>query len=671
MAYPNSIDDNVSLPLVFDHITEVDAASVNRLRNTIVAIEQTLGINPQGSYTLSGGLVSRLNAVDSSITTINSSLSTIITTVNNTIANINGESITLGTPLAGFLSGITTIQNTSLVTEVLNTFNNIMSFLAPAQPQSMSGLAVEAITSIPIISNANAKVADVTGHSGTYFKVGMPAGSANYSITKTQIFTLTSHNTNDSSTGFSDADKGTLQLLINGVSVANFSLQNAFDENRRTNVSGQGTTYNGNTGSPSPPLLIVNSNLQIYSVALFNNFPLWQKGVTRITNTILTSGYNTFQFIHTVGVTQRLSQIYELFYDSGVITPTFTSGPTLGINGIASSFNYLSGIKHLTTGNSLLLSSVISNGFVNTYLETPLSYSFSAGIPSATSGLIADSSNVVVGPTGTNAVPNSTDTITINKIFPITLTNQQSINCVSIITYTNIYSTNFTAQSPSQNMLINTYNTPASTAGSDVFVDEHFRLNPDDNGSGTPAAYPNDYVNIPASIVSQWNSQTALVNGNAQVYNSALRYPILNFTSGYVPSQGGSTNYSGFNNTNSHNGQVYYRAMYSAGNPRSSGTLTINGIVLTDLTQVSPNVKVELKLPSQTGWLDMSLPFNNGTFTGATGQGCRSGNSGSVFGWSVGTFTTATSGFMYILRITLFNTNKTITSLAESFTQTF
>ncbi len=241
------------------------------------------------------------------------------------------------------------------------------------------------------------------------------------------------------------------------------------------------------------------------------------------------------------------------------------------------------------------------------------------------------------------------------------------------MTYTNSYGDTFQGQSASQNLLINTYNSPASTASSESFVDENRRLKPDINGAtGSAAAYPNDYVGIPPVLTGQWNSNAALVNGNAQVYDFDLVYPTINFTAGYSPTQGtspatGSPNYSGFNNTNSHNGQVYYRAMYSAANPRSTGVLTIGGIVLLDLTQASPNVKVEMKLPTQTGWLDFSLPFDSGTFAGITGDGCRASNSGSTFGWTVGTFTTATSGFMYILRITLFNTNKSISSLSESF----
>lgn len=672
--YPGGIDNNTTLPLVFDNITEVTAVTVNRLQQAIVAVEQALGIYPAGTFVNTGGVRARLDNVDVEIVNLNTSVANVITQVNAIIAALDGEHINLGKPTGGFNPiGITTLQSTTPITEAINTFNNIMSYLAPAQPHSMQGLAIDAVTSVPIFAG---KVADVTGHAAGYFKSGLPAGSAYSFITTTQTFTLTTHNTGDSTTGFSDGDKGILTLNINNagtITTSVFNLGTAFDEGYRT--TSQGASYSGNTGSASPPLKVVDSHLQIYSVGSFNSFPLWQKGVARITNLTLSPGYNYFSFTHTVGASTRTSNLFELFYDNGAVNPSYPSTPTLTVSS-AANLNYLSGVRYLTTGDSLQLQATINNAFVNTYLQTPITYSFTVGIPS-TPGDLSDPS-ITVGPTGTNTVPNSTDHITINRVFNITTPNQQTVNEIATISYSNIYGAAFVGASSLSNILINTFNTPASTNSTESFVDEAFRLLPDINGAtGAAAAYPNDYVGIPPAMPplagnpGYWDPTAVLVNGNALSFNAHMTYPTQNFTAGYSPAQAGGVNYSGFNNTNAHGGQVYYRAMYAPGNPRSTGTLTIGGVVLADLTQTSPNVKVEMKLPGITGWLDFSLPFNNGTFTGATGQGCRTGNSGSVFGWSVGTFTTATSGFMYILRITLFNTSRQVSSLAESFTTTF
>src|SRR5271154_5801369 len=166
--YPGGIDDNVTLPLVFDNITEVTADTVNRLQQAVISIEQTLGVNPQDGYTNSGGVSARLTGFDSEIAALNATVPSIITEVNAIIASLDGEHIDLGTPGGGFNPiGITTLQSTDTITDTLDTFNNLMSYLAPEQPQSMQGLSIDAVTSVPIFTGS---VADVTGHSSGYFK---------------------------------------------------------------------------------------------------------------------------------------------------------------------------------------------------------------------------------------------------------------------------------------------------------------------------------------------------------------------------------------------------------------------------------------------------------------------------------------------------------------------
>ncbi len=674
-TYPNAIDNNITLPLVYDNITGVTAATVNRLRNTILSIESALGINPQGIFTSIGGVGARLDNVDVQLSSLSTSVADVIVMVNTTIANLDGEQINLGTPMSGFLTGITSLQSATKITEAINTFNNIMSYLAPDKPQSMQNLAIDAVTSILIVQGANIKVSDVTGHGSGYFKTGLPAGSGNYRITKTQSFTLTTHDTGDATSGFSDADKGIMVVLVNGVQVAIFNLATAFDETQRTALTGQGISYSANTGSATPPLKLIGSyssppvgvtgSTEIYSIGLFNGFPLWQKGAARIINTTLAPGYNTFQIKHLSVGTDRVSQVYELFYDNGAVNPSVGT-PTLNI--IPITYNYLSGIKFVLSG-SLSVTVTVTNAFVNTYLQSPLTCAFTVGISAQPNIDLSD-------PTIAITTPNSTDALVMTtKTFSINVANRQTINESVIVTYTNIYGNTFqnSATGAAGNILLNTY-TLASTAISDIFVDENYRLLPNINGATTtPAAYPNDYVTIPGTIIGQWSSSSALTNGNAQCYDAQLTYPIHNFTTGYAPAQGGGTNYSGYTGS-----QVYYRAMYSS-SPHSQGTISIGGIVASDITSGSPNIQIELKLPGSSGWKNLALPFNSGLFNLASnwsttlGQGCLVGapatiSGGTAFSWSMGTGTTATSGFMYIIRITLFNTTKAITFLSESFT---
>jgi len=61
--YPAQIDNTVSLPTAVDNLTPVQGIVVNRLRDAIIAIEATLGIQPNGVYSNVGARVSNLETV--------------------------------------------------------------------------------------------------------------------------------------------------------------------------------------------------------------------------------------------------------------------------------------------------------------------------------------------------------------------------------------------------------------------------------------------------------------------------------------------------------------------------------------------------------------------------------------------------------------------------------
>ncbi len=51
--FPGKIDSSKELPIVRNNVTEINAEVINSLRDAIIQIEKTLGINPQGSSTVS------------------------------------------------------------------------------------------------------------------------------------------------------------------------------------------------------------------------------------------------------------------------------------------------------------------------------------------------------------------------------------------------------------------------------------------------------------------------------------------------------------------------------------------------------------------------------------------------------------------------------------------
>lgn len=58
--YPSALDDVDNLVTIRDNLTSIDGSTINRLRDSILAIERTLGINPQGTF---NDLASRLAVI--------------------------------------------------------------------------------------------------------------------------------------------------------------------------------------------------------------------------------------------------------------------------------------------------------------------------------------------------------------------------------------------------------------------------------------------------------------------------------------------------------------------------------------------------------------------------------------------------------------------------------
>lgn len=66
--YPASIDNQQSLPPIVDNLTPVSGATVNRLRDTIIAVEMALGIRPNGIY---NSVAARLIALENGFNSLN------------------------------------------------------------------------------------------------------------------------------------------------------------------------------------------------------------------------------------------------------------------------------------------------------------------------------------------------------------------------------------------------------------------------------------------------------------------------------------------------------------------------------------------------------------------------------------------------------------------------
>lgn len=507
----------------------------------------------------------------------------------------------------------TTVQ--AAIDEIMNEH---IAYLAPANANSLeAGVMVASGTTL---------FAGKLSAGNTNYKAGDPAGSVVAYIINDADFTLASPSPSDT---FADAQSGVLRLRVNDVETDTFDLASAFNPAERAGAQ----SY--------PPALGGSSKLRIDAVAWYNNYPPWQKGnfTVIVASGDLRQGWNKIEVVHDLP-TDRTTAQFDVFYDVDAGADPSVNTPTVVENTPA--FRWLSGVKHYSRNSTFDLSCVASDCFDNVYHQTsPLTFSSSGG--SMGSGNIAEDDGAV---SGLSTPPAIGETMTVtNKLLTVPNSNVRSANARATVTPRDPYGSYSAQQSASENRLIDGFVTTAN-ALNEYFDDENRRL---------PAGA---YDTIPSPITGQWSSGPVLTNGNAQIFGGQLIYPQINYSVGYLPTQ--ATNYSGFTG-----GQAYYRTFYQT-TPHTNGTLEVPGSGFTDISPVGTgNLNVEIKLPTQTGWLDLGVNFSGGSFTGADGDGCRTGKSGAEYSWSSGSFSTASSGNLIVVRVTLRTSGVVLTQLRE------
>lgn len=201
-------------------------------------------------------------------------------------------------------------------------------------------------------------------------------------------------------------------------------------------------------------------------------------------------------------------------------------------------------------------------------------------------------------------------------------------------------------ESQSSKIIINTY-TPVSTSTYEDFRDEVWRL-------------PFDSYDIPLGIneeawKNKWDSSLHLTDNDLQCYFNGgwcLMYPTKNFV-GYAPLNNLQPNYSSLIGRRYYTRSFFNNSMTNA----IQGSVRLHGVAKTDLnTSLGNGLRVEIKVPSRTGWLDLGRDFDNGLFSGVDGDGIwqnrsAQGNDWFDFGWNVSGAVSSSTGWAIVLRI--------------------
>ena len=150
--YPSTIDDSTSLPLSTDLVTDVKAEVVNRLRDSILKIQNELGINPSAEY---GTVKDRLDFLQAQISTLISQTENLLLfscdgylSVGDVVAQV-GDTVVLADATNANLQAIGMIVDkpTSTTAFVKNSGQISLSPLSPGEKYYLSETTPGAITS--------------------------------------------------------------------------------------------------------------------------------------------------------------------------------------------------------------------------------------------------------------------------------------------------------------------------------------------------------------------------------------------------------------------------------------------------------------------------------------------------------------------------------------------
>ena len=537
----------------------------------------------------------------------------------------------IGTPTDGYLSdGLLPWEPTTKVCEAIDDVNEILLELAPDSPLSLEGVSL-AMTGVSLFDGF------ASDKEYQNYKVGagedVDATYIGGKIIVADTFTLTNPTVGDRESGGDDTfypgNEGILSSRIT---------ENGIEQERGS--------INLVTGSPSYDLsLTLNAQN-----ANYNGFSLWVRGDATIdVDTYISSGYNKLIMRHNVNSANRNSEEYEVFDDTEPTVQSITVGPAAIEN--APVYREFSGIRSYTLTATFNLELTGEDNFNDSYVEDAfvLDNSVFPGILGATIALTDLAWDGTI-----SATPRFDDSPAVlggytAYVFSITETDQRATNARAGVAISKPGRTTTTPVEVTTNRLVDTFS-DSSTLLDEPFNDEDYRQ-------------PNyDHDSVPTSFIDNWDSTVDLGDGEAAVFHGSLYHP----ASSSLPNSGDFSvslpigpDYSGFTSD-----AVYVRAFEDDGDPHNNGILELEGLTVADVSPVgSGNVNIEIKLPTETGWLDLGTPFNVALFTGADGDGCRTAQSGNDWSFTFGTFSTVDSEYTIIIRITIRNSSSVISRM--------
>ena len=483
----------------------------------------------------------------------------------------------------------------------VNTSNGITAFLSFGSSESVSGYTnVGTAAGYPAV-DINGQYQPLTSTPGSYRK-GIYNGSQDFIGDLNEDV---SQNVYDNSqvnypnNSFSEGEKGTLELYLNGSQIHSVDLT---DVSVGAGDPGSGTDSQVNGNGSGFINLSVTGSGKFSNGDEFDPFK-HRTGQWKVATGDQVEGWNYVQVKHVVGSTTKETGYAEWVNDSNSTTITAT-GTSLVPNMEGSI--HISGIEYHLSGNAVY-NGTINNSYLNVYDLNNLTFTTSISNGTYTlsnqaktsidySGGEDHTKTITIGNTGsinTTKLLDGSISANVSVTHPFAAKNQNNIGSVS--------ETGF--------LLFNITDTASDTA--EPFIHEVYRV-------------PSASYDTQASLSSaNWSESESLVgtdvghNTGLQVYNERLYYPTNTLNGGNFSTLAhgpvGNPNYSSATGVR----EYFRRFRNTTGGSVSDLSYTVTGDSTTITNEAgslsSKNIKIYFKLPDNgadaTGWMNAGNAF--------------------------------------------------------------
>jgi hypothetical protein len=542
----------------------------------------------------------------------------------HTITQLEFGATTSGTIKDGAL----VIDTTSNSANVVEDLNELLGYLVPSAAPNLSSFSSTAGVTGKLSFGASNVVAGYTNHpaldiNATYTSSGNTRGIINNTTnpTGTLADNVAAHAYAYPAYAFGNADKGILYLKVNGSTVHSVDLS----------TFGSGASMTGSSGFTLGAATAV-------SFQGGGTFPArkYRTGTWIVNTADLNNGYATIVVEHVVSGTTYSTQTINYVTDAETVATSFASESLAGLS--MSGSNQISGITYHTSG-SAQYNLTVSNAYRDTYSSSGTAVSHptttNCSVSSAAIGNMADETDDI-------SIASKAVTVDTGRILPSYQGGSGNRLTVSTSILRTVQTTQTSTSTTNYYLLLDSNSTDTATALAQYFVKEGRRfLSSSDFGSTSSSP---DYTEATSLLT---------LTNELQCYNTRLVYPSYDFSS--VANGPANPNYS------TASGTKYFYGYFTDATATGTFRFTINGsgLTLVDLltfNAASAHVTMEIKLPTQTGWLDCMKAFETDQW--GDGYGCYSaslGNDTTIpttnLGATVGTKSTANSGNRIYYRI--------------------